>query len=191
MRERPEVTRLLEAVERGEPAAQDRLFDAVYDELKRIARSHVRRSGPALTLNPTTLLHEAWLKIARGEGPRPDGSAHFYNLLAQAMRQILVDLARKHASVKHATPPHRTELTEGMLSSEHSLEELIAVDAALERLRLCDEELAQLVEWHFFAGISFVEIAAARSVTERTVRRHWDMARAFLADAIGAGAAAS
>lgn len=188
MGERPEVTRLLEAIERGEAAAQDRLFDVVYDELKRIARGHVRRSGPALTLNPTTLLHEAWLKIARGDGPRPSGSAHFYNLLAQAMRQILVDVARRHGTVKHAHPPHRTELTEGALPSEHSLEELIAVDAALERLGACDEELAQLVEWHFFAGLSFVEIAAARGVTERTVRRHWDMARAFLADAIGDGA---
>lgn len=185
MGNRPEVTHLLEAVERGEPAAQGRLFDAVYDELKRIARSHVRRSGPGLTVNPTTLLHEAWLKIARSEVPRPAGSAHFYNLLAQAMRQILVDLARRHVTLKHGRPAHRTELTDGLLSSDRSLDELIAIDTALDRLRACDEDLAGLVEWHFFAGLSFVEIAAARNVTERTVRRHWDMARAFLADAIG------
>lgn len=113
------------------------------------------------------------------------GSAHFYNRLAQAMRQILVDIARRRITFKHATP-HRTELTEGSLSSDRSLDELIAVDGAMGRLQDCDQELAQLVEWHFFAGLSFVEIASVRNVTERTVRRHWDMARVFLADALGA-----
>lgn len=190
MPSRPQVTELLEAVGRGDAEAQQALFAQVYDELKRIARAQVRRSGGQLSINPTTLLHEAWIKFARGDGRELSGSAHFYNLLAQAMRQVLLDIARKHATDKHGHGMARTELTDGIEQTERSADELIAVDAALGKLRACDAELAQLVEWHFFAGLSFVEIAKVREVTERTVRRHWDMARAFLGDAIRGAATA-
>jgi RNA polymerase sigma factor (TIGR02999 family) len=190
MGNRPQVTELLGAVGRGEAAAQEQLFTLVYDELKRIARGHVRRSGGQMSINPTTLLHEAWLKFARADGSRLTGSAHFYNLVAQAMRQVLLDLARKHATDKHGRGMARTELTDGIEQQEHSVDELLAVDNALGKLRAADPDLAQLVEWHFFGGLSFVEIAAARQVTERTVRRHWDMARAFLGDAIRGAPAA-
>jgi len=188
MGNRPEVTELLDAVGRGDADAQQALFSRVYDELKRIARGHVRRSGGQLSINPTTLLHEAWLKFARAEDRQLSGSTHFYNLLAQAMRQVLLDLARRHATDKHGRGLARTELTEGIEQDERAIDELLAVDTALGRLRDVDADLAQLVEWHFFAGLSFVDIARVRNVTERTVRRHWDMARAFLGDAIrGAG----
>jgi len=184
MPNRPQVTELLAAASRGEADAQQTLFTLVYDELKRIARGQVRRSGGQLSINPTTLLHEAWIKFAHGDARQLNGSAHFYNLLAQAMRQVLLDIARKHATDKRGSGMARTELTDGIESAERSVDDLLAVDSALSRLRACDAELAQLVEWHFFAGLSFVEIAKARAVTERTVRRHWDMARAFLGDAI-------
>ena len=190
MGNRPEVTELLDAVGRGEAAAQERLFTLVYDELKRIARGHVRRSGGRMSINPTTLLHEAWIKFARADGRRLSGSTHFYNLIAQAMRQVLLDLARKHATDRHGRGMARTELTDGIEQDERPVEELLAVDSALGKLREVDAELAQLVEWHFFAGLSFVEIAGARNVTERTVRRHWAMARAFLGDAIRGATAA-
>ena len=184
MPSRPQITELLDAAGSGDADAQQALFAQVYDELKRIARGQVRRSGGQLSINPTTLLHEAWIKFARGDERRLNGSAHFYNLLAQAMRQVLLDIARKHATDKHGGGYARTDLTEGIEQSEHSVDDLLAVDAALDKLRACDAELAQLVEWHFFAGLSFVEIARVREVTERTVRRHWDMARAFLGDAM-------
>ena len=191
MGNRPQVTELLDAVGRGDAEAQQELFTRVYDELKRIARGHVRRSGGQMSINPTTLLHEAWIKFARGDDRQLSGSTHFYNLLAQAMRQVLLDLARKHATDKHGRGMARTELTDGIEDSGRSVDDLLAVDNALGRLRDVDAELAQLVEWHFFAGLSFVDIAKARDVTERTVRRHWDMARAFLGDAIrGASAGA-
>lgn len=189
MGNRPQVTELLDAVGRGEVEAQQELFTRVYDELKRIARGHVRRSGGQLSINPTTLLHEAWIKFARADERQLSGSAHFYNLIAQAMRQVLLDLARKHATDKHGGGMARTELTERIEDDERSVDELLAVDSALGRLRDVDADLAQLVEWHFFAGLSFVEIAGVREVTERTVRRHWDMARAFLGDAIRGAAA--
>ena len=190
MGNRPEVTELLDAVGRGEADAQQELFTRVYDELKRIARGHVRRSGGHLSTNPTTLLHEAWIKFARADDRQLSGSAHFYNLLAQAMRQVLLDLARRHATDKHGGGMARTELTERIEDDERSVDELLAVDSALGKLREIDADLAQLVEWHFFAGLSFVEIAKARAVTERTVRRHWEMARAFLGDAIRGATAA-
>lgn len=190
MPDRPQITELLDAVGSGDADAQQALFAQVYDELKRIARGQVRRSGGQLSINPTTLLHEAWIKFARGNERRLNGSAHFYNLLAQAMRQVLLDIARKHATDKHGGGYARTELTEGIEETERSVDELLAVDAALDKLRACDADLAQLVEWHFFAGLSFVEIARVRDVTERTVRRHWDMARAFLGDAMRGAAIA-
>lgn len=190
MGNRPQVTELLEAVGRGDADAQKELFARVYDELKRIARGHVRRSGGQISINPTTLLHEAWIKFARADDRQLSGSTHFYNLLAQAMRQVLLDLARRHSTEKHGQGMARTELTEGIEDVERSVEELLAVDDALGKLRDCDADLAQLVEWHFFAGLTFVEIAKVRDVTERTVRRHWDMARAFLADAMRGAATA-
>lgn len=189
MTNRPQVTELLDAAGRGDAVARQALFALVYDELKRIARAHVRRAGGRLSINPTTLLHEAWIKFARSEDRQLSGSTHFYNLLAQAMRQVLVDLARKHATDKHGQGYARTELTDGIEEADRSVDELLAVDSALEKLRDVDAELAQLVEWHFFAGLSFVEIARVREVTERTVRRHWDLARTFLGDAIRGTAA--
>lgn len=190
MPNRPQVTEILRAAGSGDADAEQALFALVYDELKRIARGQVRRCGGQFSINPTTLLHEAWIKFARSDERQLSGSAHFYNLLAQAMRQVLLDIARKHATDKHGGGYARTELSEGIADTERSVDELLAVDAALEKLRTCDADLAQLVEWHFFAGLSFVEIARARDVTERTVRRHWDMARAFLGDAMRGAAAA-
>ena len=189
MVDRPHVTQLLDAVGRGDAQAQQELFALVYDELKRIARGHVRRSGGQMSINPTTLLHEAWIKLDAAELPKLDGSRHFYNVFGQAMRQILVDFARSHSAQRRGGGIAHTDLTERIEEPNKSADDLLAVDAALSKLEACDPELAELVEWHFFAGISFVDIASARGVTERTVRRHWDLARMFLADAIGSAAA--
>ena len=182
---RPEVTDLLAAVAGGDERAREVLFERVYADLKRIARGQMRRSGDYLTINPTTLLHEAWIKFDRAESRRFEGSTHFYNVLGVAMRQILVDLARSQGSQRRGQQAVHTELTERIEDPDKSAEDLLAVDAALGKLETCDAELAQLVQWHFFGGVSFTDIAKARGVTERTVRRHWEMARMFLADAIG------
>lgn len=192
MQERPAVTSLLDALGRGDRAAHDQVFEIVYGELKRIARGHLRRAGGALTINPSTLVHEAWIKLAQGGERELQSSAHLYNLLAQAMRQILLDLARARGRDKHGGGQIRTELGEHLPQDSLPLDHLIAIDAALGSLQACDPELAQLVEWHFFAGLSFVEIAQVREQNERTVRRHWDMARAFLMQAMqGVDGAAS
>jgi RNA polymerase sigma factor (TIGR02999 family) len=184
MVDRPQITELLDEVARGNEKARDELFERVYQELKRIARGHLRRSGDWLSVNPTTLLHEAWLKFARMDGHEMQGSTHFYNILSQAMRHVLTDIARSRATTKHGHQLMRVELNEQIEQPESSLVELLAVDKALVKLEACDTDLAQLVQWHFFGGISFVEIARLRGVTERTVRRHWDIARLFLMEAI-------
>ncbi|GAA0709624.1 ECF-type sigma factor [Dokdonella soli] len=189
MADRPAVTELLLAYERGDTNAQEQLFTVVYDELKRIARGHVRRSAGNLTVNPTALVHEAWIKITRGEAYQFSSSTHFYNLLAQAMRHVILDLAKRRRTDRHGQGFARTDLNDDIEQPDRALDELLAVDAGLIKLQACDVELAQLVEWHFFCGLSFVDIAKARGVTERTVRRHWEMARLFLLDAIGDSAA--
>jgi len=187
MTDAPPVTVLLRAAGGGDASAQGQLFDLAYQELKRIARGALRRNGSEHSLNPTSLVHEAYMKIAGGVGALND-STHFYSLFARAMRQVLLDLVRADATVKHGAGQRRVELTERLPGADRSLEDLLQIDHALNRLQRMDPELAELVEWHFFGGLSFVEIAAARGVTERTVRRHWEMARALLVEAVeGAG----
>ena len=181
---RPQVTHLLDAAGGGDAAAQRELYDLAYAELKRIARAALHRSGGGLTVNPTTLVHEAYMKIARGAVESLNDSQHFYSLFARAMRQVLLDISRQGGTVKHGSGQIRAELTERIADEARPLDELIQIDGALRQLEAADPELAQIVEWHFFAGLSFVEIAGARGVTERTVRRHWEMARAFLLDAL-------
>jgi RNA polymerase sigma factor (TIGR02999 family) len=189
MTDRPQLTTLLDALRDGDRRAQDELFALVYAELKRIARGHLRRSAQGMSVNPSTLVHEAFLKFNSAGAAQLQGSAHFYNVMAQAMRQVLLDLARHHAAERHGGDLVRTELGDE-IPAELSLDTLLEVDDALAKLAACDADLAQLVEWHFFGGLQFVEIAALRGQNERTVRRHWDMARAFLLKAMRGDAAA-
>lgn len=184
MAERPHLTRLLDACRRGDAAAQGEVYALAYDELRRIARGTLRANAGSVTMNPSTLVHEAYLKIAGDTDRTINDSQHFYALLARAMRQIIIDLGRQHATVKHGHGLARTQLTEGIDSGGARLEDLMTIDDALRRLEALDPDLAELVELHFFAGLAFVDIAAMRGVTERTVRRHWDTARAFLLDAM-------
>lgn len=188
MSQPPQVTTLLHAAGAGDAAAQRELYQLAYNELKRIARSALRRAGGERGVNPTTLVHEAYMKIAQGAVRGLNDSQHFYSLFARAMRQVLLDIVRQDGTVKHGAGQRRAELTERIPDESRSIEELLQIDSALRKLEDADPDLAQLVEWHFFAGLSFVEIAAARGVTERTVRRHWDMARALLLDAMPADA---
>lgn len=180
----PAVTTLLHAAGAGDAAAQRELYDLAYGELKRIARAALRRAGGERAVNPTTLVHEAYMKIAQGAVAGLNDSQHFYSLFARAMRQVLLDVVRSQGTVKHGVGQRRAELDEHIPDRARPIEELIQIDAALRQLEGVDPDLAELVEWHFFAGLSFTEIAAARGVNERTVRRHWDMARALLLEAM-------
>lgn len=171
-----EVTRLLAAVREGEPDAIDRLYPYVYDELRAVAERQLRRERPGHTLHPTALVHEAYMKMAGGPADATD-RAHFLALAARAMRQILVDHARRRGARKRGGDWHATTLTDGSASVELDPTELIALDRAMEAL---DERQRQVVECRFFAGLEESEIARALDVSERTIRRDWVKARAWL-----------
>jgi RNA polymerase sigma factor (TIGR02999 family) len=155
------------------------VFEATYQELRRLARRQLRSLRPGDTLATTALVNEAYLKLAT----RPVGcqdKSHFFALAARAMRQILVDYARERHARKRGGGRRRTTLDESALQVETIADDVIAIDRALSRLEAVDERLARLVEWRFFGGMTEEEIATAERITSRTVRRDWQKARAFL-----------
>lgn len=173
---RGEVTRLIAAVRRGEPEAVNRLYPFVYEELRDVAARQLRRERPGHTLHPTALVHEAYMKMA-GRPAEASDRAHFLALAARAMRQILVDHARRRGAQKRGGDWYPTTLTDGSGSIELDPTELIALDQAMETL---DERQRQVVECRFFGGMEEAEIAEALNISERTVRRDWVKARAWL-----------
>ena len=172
-----DLTPLLVRAAAGDASVAVETFSAVYDTLRALARRHLNRSSGA-TLNTTALVHEAWLKLVHGEASLVD-RAHFFALAATAMRQILVDHARRRHAQKRGPRPVTASALENV-GKESNVEELLAIDAILTRLAALDERLAQVVEWRFFGGLGEEEIAAALDVDVRTVRRDWRKARAFI-----------
>jgi RNA polymerase sigma factor (TIGR02999 family) len=171
-----EVTRLLDDARRGESDALDRIYPRVYDELRGVAERQLRREQAGHTLHPTALVHEAYMKLSGGR-LEASSRAHFLAIAARAMRQVLVDHARRRGAHKRGGDWHATTLTDGSASIELQPEEIIALDRALEGL---DERQRQVVECRFFGGMEESEIAEALGVSERTVRRDWVKARAWL-----------
>jgi RNA polymerase sigma factor (TIGR02999 family) len=176
--ERPpgDVTQLLRAASGGQREALDQVIPLVYDDLRRLARRQLARERGARTLAPTTLVHEAYLKLAR-RVPHAEDRGHLLALAAHAMRQVLVDRARERHAAKRGPEWARTTLTGRSWVLEVDAESLLTLDAALERL---EPRQRQVVECRFFAGLDDAEIADALGVTTRTVRRDWVKARAWL-----------
>lgn len=172
------------AVAGRDGAAVDRVLPEVYDELRRLARRQLRSGPPGATLSATALVHEVYLKLARSDGAPPRDRAHLLALAARAMRQILVDAARRRAAGKRggATPP--STLDDEVHGAEPRLAEVLAVDDALDALSRLDPRLGRLVELRFFAGLSVEETAAVLGVSDRTVKRDWRKARAYLFHAL-------
>jgi RNA polymerase sigma factor (TIGR02999 family) len=154
-------------------------FSLVYDALHALAHRQLRKSG-GNTLNTTALVHEAWMKLARGEDKSFESRAHFFAVAAKAMRQILVDHARRRNAQKRGGERPATASSLSAVGADSNVEELVAVDAALTKLEALDERLARVVEWRFFGGLDEAEIAQALGVDVRTVRRDWRKARAFI-----------
>jgi len=189
-----ETTALLAAARAGDRSAYDRVFARVYDELRRVASRQAARLGASESMSTSVLVHEAYLKLA-GRGPAAGNDrVHFFALAARAMRQILIDHARHRGRKKRGADAAHLELDRVELAAggadAPAIEELLALDRALERLAAVDDELARLVEWRFFAGLTLEEIAAMTAVAERTLKRHWQVARAFLLREIAGGDAA-
>jgi len=178
-----EITELLNAATSGDVAAQDAAYALVYDELKRCAR---RQSAlpQASSLTPTALVSELYLKLRGGHLERIQNRRHFFALAARAMRQIVIDHARQRSRVKRGGGVDHVEVDTHDLGAS-TADETLELDAALTKLARRDPDLAQVVEWHFFAGLTFQDIADELGRHERTVRHDWELARAYLRREMG------
>ena len=179
-----DITELLATVSAGGeaagPAAKDALFTALYDELHRLAQSHLRRSGGQLTISPTTLLHEAYLDLAGRNGVAFPDRNRFLGYASRAMRGLIIDYVRNRSAQKRGGELTFTSLEDHHTPRDEEPVDLEKLGGALEELAAVDPQLAELVDLKFFCGFSLVEIAAMRSVSERTARRDWAKARTLL-----------
>lgn len=179
------VTGLLGQMRRGQPEAIDRLLPLVYDELRQMAHRKLRYERRGHTLNTTALVHEAYLKLADQRWANVQDRAHFFALAAQAMRRILVSYARQHHAAKRGSGVAPLSLDEAQdghaytFSDAHA-DELLALDDALKQLEAFNERGCRIVEYRFFGGLTYDEIADVMGVSVATVRRAWDLARMWL-----------
>lgn len=169
--------------ELGSPAALDQLFSVTYEELRRLAAT-VRRDDPGATLSPTALVNEAWLKLAASPGLAPTSKVHFKRLAARAMRQVLVEAARRRNAQKRGDGILAVTFDDALAQPATRPEELLALDEALDQLHLLAPRQAIMVEGRFFGGLDIPEIAELLDVSEATVLRDWRAARAWLAVAL-------
>ena len=172
-----EVTRLLRAAREGDAGAIDRIIPLVYEDLRRVARRQLGRGFGPQTVRPTELVHEAYAKLAIGGAEAAADRAHFLAIAARAMRQVLIDEARHRQAAKHGGGWKRTTLSGGQWVADVDVDELLTLNSALDELAPRQREV---VECRFFGGMEEREIAQALGVTERTVRRDWMKARAWL-----------
>jgi len=183
-----EVTQLLSAARQGDGSAVDRLVALVYDELRAVARRQLRRWRPGQTLDTTALVHEAYLRLVDQAGATWQDRAHFLSVAGVAMRHILVDAARRRAAKKRGGEDLRISLDEMRLEPGQGVDsqavQILALDEALTSLAARNERLSHLVELRFFAGLTEEETAQTLGTSERTVRRDWRKARAFLFHAL-------
>jgi RNA polymerase sigma factor (TIGR02999 family) len=177
-----DVTQLLEDAGRGEERAAGELFPIVYDELRRVAAAQMAHLRPGQTLQPTALVHEAYLKLVRRSDPGWSGRAHFFGAAAQAMRELIVDHVRRKAAHKRGggQPGEALEAAFEVAAEGLPAEDVLAVDAALEQLEAEHPRKARVVIMRYFGGLSEEEIAQALGVTPRTIEREWRFARAWL-----------
>lgn len=181
----PRLTQLLHAWQHGDAGAADELVPLVYAELRRIAANRLRSERAGHTLQPTVLVHEAWMRLA---DQRADwqNRGHFFAIAAQAMRRILVDHARRRATAKRGENPVSVAVDDvaHLLPSPMPDERLLALDAALDRLAALDARQAKVVELRFFGGLSVEDTATLLDISPTTVKREWATARAWLFDAV-------
>src|SRR5215470_3287564 len=179
-----DVTRLLGSVDAGEPKAAEQLLALVYEDLRKLAAVRMANEKAGQTLQPTALVHEAWMKIA-GEGNEHFANRrHFFKAAATAMQQILIDNARRKRRLKHGANQAGDELHESRIAMKVPSEELLAVNDALAALAREDPQAAEVVQMRYFVGMTVPEIATALDLAPRTVDRHWAFARAWLKRAI-------
>ena len=180
-----DVTRILDAIGQGDAGAAGALLPLIYDELRKLAAHKMANEAPGQTLQPTALVHEAWLRLTGDGNVRWDGRAHFFAASAEAMRRILVDNARCKNAQKRGAGLERVELDDADALAKADSTTLLRINDALEMLAREDPESAELVKLRFFVGFTNEQAAQAMGISERTAKRYWTFARAWLYDQLG------
>src|SRR5262249_20308980 len=174
-----EVTRILSAVEQGDPHAAEQLLPLVYDELRRLAAQRLAQEKPGQTLEATALVHEAYLRLVGDPQPDWDGRGHFFAAAAEAMRRILVENARRKRGLKHGGNRHRQPLDTDGIAAPEAMDDLLALDEALTRLTETEPNVAELVKLRYFAGLTIPQAAAQLRISPRTADAWWSYAKAW------------
>ncbi len=175
-----QFTRVLERVRCGELSAAGELLPLVYDELRRLAAAKMARERPDQTLQPTALVHEAWLRLVGNEKQEWNGRAHFFGAAAEAMRRILIENARRKAAARHGGGQARLDINQIEIASAAPDDELLAVSDALEKLTEHDSQMAELVKLRYFVGLTTEDAAEVLGISGRTAERWWSYSRAWL-----------
>jgi RNA polymerase sigma factor (TIGR02999 family) len=176
----PDITRILEAVQKGDPQAAAELFPLVYEELRKVAGQKMAHEASGHTLQPTELVHEAWLRLGGHQSQEWQNRAHFFGAAAEAMRRILVERARRRNRLKRGGRWERVALEEVEISAPMPDEDLLALDEVLGRLAEFDSRAAEVVKLCFFAGLTHEQAAQVMGVSLSTIERAWTFARAWL-----------
>jgi RNA polymerase sigma factor (TIGR02999 family) len=176
-----EITRILETAQQGDPQAADQLLPLVYEELRRLAAHRIANEAPGQTLQPTALVHEAWLRLVGNDGQAQfQNRSHFFAAAAEAMRRILIDRARRKRAARHGGGQERADIQEVNLVSPSDDDQLLAVNEALDKLALQHKAEAELVKLRYFVGMTNEEAAQALGISPRTAKYYWTHARAWL-----------
>jgi RNA polymerase sigma factor (TIGR02999 family) len=180
-----DLTQIMDALARGDPHAAGVLLPQVYDELRRLAAKRLRRERPGQTIDPTALVHEAYLRLVGDDPARPwENRRHFFAAAARAMRRILVERARRKRRLKHGGGRVRVVLDPDLIAAPGASDDLLALDEALTRLAALDPGVAELVSLRYFAGLTNRQAAEALGIAPRTADFHWSYARAWLLAAL-------
>ena len=175
-----DLTRILGDVERGDPKAADQLLPLVYDELRKLAAHKMASEVTGHTLQPTALVHEAWLRLVGAEQQTWQNRAHFFAAAAEAMRRILIERARRKCALRHGGGQERVDVQSVEIAATESDDRLLAVNDALDKLAAQDPVKADLVKLRYFVGMTIAEAAQALGISEPTAKRYWAFARAWL-----------
>jgi RNA polymerase sigma factor (TIGR02999 family) len=174
------ATQILSAAAQGDPRAAEELLPLVYDELRKLAAARMAAESEGHTLQPTALVHEAWLRLVGSEQQDWQNRAHFFAAAAEAMRRILIDNARRKLARKRGARAERIDLDRVDVAAETDAESLLVINEAIEKLAVQDPQSAELVKLRFFAGLNYEEAAKALGISERSAKRCWTFARAWL-----------
>jgi len=179
-----DVTRILEAAQQGDPAAADQLLPLVYEELRRLAAHKMANEAAGQTLQPTALVHEAWLRLVGDQEQNWNSRGHFFGAAAEAMRRILIENARRKGAQRHGGGQARLDIAEIEIAAPAKDEELLAVSDALEKLAGRDKQKAELVKLRYFVGLTTEEAAQVLGISVPTADRWWNFSRAWLFEEI-------